>query len=161
MLSILATFFICIQQRELSIVGDAPALRAWLSNGIRYTNSNDEAVFQSSLAALTLLESPYEYLGIAVTNFIVGMAAFMVGSWRDRAKLHAGDATLKETAVLIYFAVGTGFAMCMFPVLLGSKDQESRAVGHVLPGFDAPSGKMMREALEQADYVCEKPQSLP
>lgn len=135
MLSILATFFICLQQRELSAVEDVPALRAWLSNGKLYTNADDAMAYQSSLAALTLLNSPYEYLGIAVTNFLVGVAAYMAGAWLDDRELHTDrDGMLKEAAVLVYFGVGTLFAMTMFPMLLGMKDRESRGVGQALPG---------------------------
>ncbi|KAH9864203.1 hypothetical protein J1614_010137 [Plenodomus biglobosus] len=171
MLSILATFFICIQQRELSVVGDAPALRAWLSNGIRYTNADDAFVYQSSLAALTLLESPYEYLGIAVSNFLTGMAAYMAGAWLDGRDLQTKDGALKETAVLVYFGVGTGFAMTMFPILLGMKDRESKAVGQVLPGFKNFHGELhamssrlgygKKKAWSGEDYGRGKPRSLP
>ncbi|KAF2853320.1 hypothetical protein T440DRAFT_391149 [Plenodomus tracheiphilus IPT5] len=158
MLSIFSTFFICIQQRELSVVGEAPALRAWLSNGIRYTNAHDALVYQSSLAALTLLESPYEYLGIAVSNFITGMAAYMAGAWIDRRELQTGDGMLKEMAVLAYFGVGTGFAMMMFPILLGTKDGESQAVGHALPGFKRFHGEVHATS---SDDKGRKPRSLP
>jgi hypothetical protein len=39
-------------------------------------------------------------------------------------------------AVLVYFAVGTGFAFSMFPVLLGSNEREIAVAGYAMEGFD-------------------------
>ncbi|KAL6711037.1 hypothetical protein ACN47E_006912 [Coniothyrium glycines] len=136
MLSVLSTFFTCLQQRELIVVRSAPALRAWLSNGIRYTNANGELVFQSSLASLTLLEAPYEYLSIAIVNFVVGVAAYLGSAFFSGIRLHSEKGLLPELAVLIYFAVGTGFAFSMFPLLLGTKDRENRITRQTLDDLD-------------------------
>ncbi|KAF1941228.1 hypothetical protein EJ02DRAFT_207201 [Clathrospora elynae] len=154
MLSILATFFTCIQQRELDLVRSVPALRAWLSNGVRYTNNNDELVFQSSLASLTLLESPYEFISLAVANFVAGVSAYMWSAWANGLKLHQEEGALTGVAVLVYFAVGTGFAFTMFPLLLGSKDRESRAVGYALDGCEMRlrAGRGWRMESDDGDF---------
>jgi hypothetical protein len=135
MLSILATFFTCLQQRELVVIRSAPALRAWLSNGVRYTNADGELVFQSSLAALTLLESPYEYLSIAITNFVAGIAAYLGSAYFGGVRLHGERGIWPELAVLVHFAAGTGFAFLVFPVLLGTKDKENRVARETLDGL--------------------------
>lgn len=139
MLSILATFFTCLQQRELIVIRSAPALRAWLSNGIRYTNAEGDLVFQSSLASLTLLESPYEYLSIAIVNFVAGIAAYLGSAFFNGVKLHSEKGLFTEIAVLAYFAAGTGIAFSIFPMLLGTKDKENRVVRRTLEEMDKPS----------------------
>lgn len=136
MLSLLATFFTCLQQRELIAVRTAPALRSWLSNGIRYTNADGELVFQSSLASLTLLESPYEYLSIAIVNFVVGVSAYLGSAYFKGLSLHSEKGVLTNIAVIVYFAVGTGFAFSLFPLLLGTKDKEYRSIRDTLENLD-------------------------
>ena len=123
-LSLLATFFTCIQQRELGVIRTASALRIWLSNGVQYRNAHESLVWQSSLASLTLMEAPYELITLAVSNFVVGMAVYMADVWMYRLPTQKETGALEGIAVLVYFAVGTGFAFTLFPVLLGSKDCE-------------------------------------
>lgn len=135
------------------MVRSAPALRAWLSNGVRYTNVADVRVFQSSFTALCLMESPYEYLSMAIANFIAGMAAYVGSAWLNGVRLHAENGELTELAVVVYFAVGTGFAFTLFPVLLGCKDRESRAVGDELDGF----GKSRPELLHGRTMTMSEP----
>lgn len=125
-LSLLATFFTCIQQRELGVIYKASDFRMWLSNGVRYTNSCNQVVLQSSLASLTLMEAPYELISLAVANFVAGMAAYMWDAYKDRLDLQRESAWAESVAVVVYFAFGTGFAFAMFPVLLGSKDRECK-----------------------------------
>ncbi|EMD88101.1 hypothetical protein COCC4DRAFT_145495 [Bipolaris maydis ATCC 48331] len=126
MLSLLATFFTCIQQRELGFVRTASALRIWLSNGVQYRDSREHLVWQSSLASLTLMEAPYELISLAVTNFVCGMSAYMWSAWKENLPLQKEGDVLRRLAVLVYFAVGTGFAFTLFPVLLGAKDEEGK-----------------------------------
>jgi hypothetical protein len=128
-LSLLATFFTCIQQRELGLLRTASALRVWLSNGVQYRDAHEHLVWQSSLASLTLMEAPYELISLAVSNFVCGMAAYMWSVWKYNLRVQKEDAVLPRASVLVYFAVGTGFAFTLFPVLLGSKDQEGRLAG--------------------------------
>jgi hypothetical protein len=136
LLSLLATFFTCIQQRELGIVKSAPELRVWLSNGIQYTNAHGRLVFQSSLTSLTLMEAPYEYISLAVANFVAGMAAYLWSSWSRGLAMQYEKSWATGMAVLVYFAVGTGFAFSMFPVLLGSNEREIAVAGYAMEGFD-------------------------
>ncbi|RMZ73494.1 aspartate racemase [Pyrenophora seminiperda CCB06] len=131
-LSLLATFFTCIQQRELGVIYKASAFRLWLSNGIRYTNAENRVVLQSSLASLTLLEAPYELISLAVANFVAGMAAYMWGVYKQRLQLQMESGWAERVAAVVYFAFGTGFAFAMFPVLLGSKDRETQAADAVM-----------------------------
>lgn len=123
-LSLLATFFTCIQQRELGVIRTASALRIWLSDGTQYRNGNGSLVWASSLASLTLLEAPYELLYLAVSNFVVGISVYMVSVWKDQLPVQKETGGLEGLAVLVYFVVGTLFAFTLFPVLLGSKDYE-------------------------------------
>lgn len=87
-----------------------------------YALSYGIVVFQSSLASLTLLESPYEYLSLAVLNSVSGMATYLGSAWLNGVKLYPEEGALKDIVVLVYFAVGTGFSFSMFLILLGSKD---------------------------------------
>jgi hypothetical protein len=46
--------------------------------------------------------------------------------WKDRLEAQS-EQGLDGVAVVVYFAVATGFAFTMFPVLLGLKDREESA----------------------------------
>jgi hypothetical protein len=76
MLSLLATFFTLIQQREVGVIRDARSFRRWLSNGVQYYNARERLVWQSSLTSLTLVEAPYELISLAVASFVAGMSAY-------------------------------------------------------------------------------------
>ncbi|KAL1800521.1 hypothetical protein ACET3X_000863 [Alternaria dauci] len=123
MLSLLATFFTLIQQRELGVIRDARTFRRWLSNGIQYYNARERLVWQSSLTSLTLVEAPYELMSLAVASFVAGMSAYVWEVWKDRLEAQK-EQGLDGVAVVVYFAVATGFTFTMFPVLLGLKDRE-------------------------------------
>ncbi|KAH8719238.1 hypothetical protein GQ44DRAFT_712407 [Phaeosphaeriaceae sp. PMI808] len=134
-LSILATFFTCIQQRELGVVTSAPALRAWFSNGVRYENAQGRVVYQSSMAAYQLLESPYEIISIAIGLLVGGITAYLGSAWVENLRLSVGG-RLGNIAVISCFTVGTGFAFVLFPLLLASKTRECEFAGNELLGLD-------------------------
>ena len=54
------------------------------------------------------------------------MSAYMWNAWKDSLPLQKEGDALRRMAVLVYFAVGTGFAFTLFPVLLGGKDEEGK-----------------------------------
>jgi hypothetical protein len=81
------------------------------------------------------MEAPYEYISLAVANFVAGMAAYLWSSWSRGLAVQYETSWATGMAVLVYFAVGTGFAFSMFPVLLGSKDREIAATGCALDGL--------------------------
>jgi hypothetical protein len=139
MLSILATFFTCLQQRALGQLRDVTELRLWLSNS-KVCTVNGRKVLRSSLTAHTLLDAPYELLTIAVANFVGGMTAYLGSSWVNGVQLsHNGGSFLRGDGVaIVYFGVGTGFAFTLFPLLLGSKAKESEAARDVLEDFGRP-----------------------
>jgi hypothetical protein len=119
MLSILATFFTCIQQREFGGISSAQELREWLSSGVFYYNGEGRRLRRSSMAALNLLDSPYELLSISIANIVGGMAAYLGSAGLYRVRLGVGG-RLGDMAVIVAFAVGTGFAFSLFPLLLGA-----------------------------------------
>lgn len=135
MLSILATFFTCIQQRELGVIRSTPALRAWLSNGKQYQNNEGRFVYQSSMAALQLLNSAYELIAIAIIFLVGGIMAYLASAWVENVKLSTGG-RLGDLAVIVCFVVGIAFALALFPTLLGCKIQETKFAGPELAGFD-------------------------
>jgi hypothetical protein len=126
MLSLFATFFTFMQQRELSFVCNAPALRLWLSDGVPYTNGDGQLVYRSSMAALHILSLPSELLSIAIALVIGGMVAYLASALVESVRLSTGG-YLGNVAVIVAFAVGVGFAFSLFFVLLGSKSKEMRA----------------------------------
>ncbi|KAH7064135.1 hypothetical protein BKA63DRAFT_179261 [Paraphoma chrysanthemicola] len=135
MLSILATFFTCIQQREFGTIRSPSLLRAWLSNNTQYHNASGQYVYQSSAAALNLLDSPYELIGIAIACMMGGMGAYLGSAWVEGVALSTGG-RLGDIAVLVVFSVGTVFAFALFPLLLGSKAREIKRVGKGVEGFE-------------------------
>jgi hypothetical protein len=136
MLSILATFFTCVQQRELGVVRTAPALRVWLSNGVRYHNASDRSVYQSSLAAQHLLDAPYEFLSVSIASFVAGMAAYLGSAWWNDVQLSPGATKFGDGVVTMHFIVATGFAFVLFPLLLGKKSSEAKEAKAMLRDFE-------------------------
>ncbi|KAF2623768.1 hypothetical protein BU25DRAFT_349395 [Macroventuria anomochaeta] len=138
-LSVLATFFTCIQQREFGAARNARALRAWLSNGTKYGNHENSEVYQSSIAALHLLEAPYEILTLSVAIFIGGIASYLGSAWVRNIGLGNDENNGRkwdDVMVIVAFVIPTVFAIVLFNTLLGSKDEESRKTGDVLPGLE-------------------------
>ncbi|KAJ8114296.1 hypothetical protein OPT61_g3791 [Boeremia exigua] len=145
-LSMLATFFTCIQQREFSAARDAKSLRAWLSNGTKYLDHKNSVVYQSSLAAHYLLEAPYEILTLSVAVFMGAIVAYLGSAWVRRIGLgndQNNGRKLEDIAVISTFSIATIVAILVFNMLIGSKKLESRKTGHVLSGLeglDEPEG---------------------
>jgi hypothetical protein len=120
MLSILATFFTCVQQRAFRGIRTRAELRRWL--GVQVVSADGKTVLRSSIAALNLLDMPHELRTIALANLLAGVATYKyLGSGSVyEVKLSAGGA-LGDVAVIVAFAVVTGFAFALFLVLLGSR----------------------------------------
>jgi dolichyl-phosphate-mannose--protein O-mannosyl transferase len=51
------------------------------------------------------------------------MSAYVWDVWKDRLETQK-EQGMDGVAIVVYFAVATGFAFTMFPVLLGLKDRE-------------------------------------
>jgi hypothetical protein len=127
-LSVLAIFFTCLQQRTIGYIQKPEELKAWLSNGIRYKNSAGEMVFQSSMVTHQLLQAPFELLGISITLFIAGFGVYLGSAvTRDIAlNTHGSEgAVVANRGVLGAFVAATMFASLTFGQLLGGKDNET------------------------------------
>jgi hypothetical protein len=83
------------------------------------------------MAALNLLEMPYEFLSIAIANLVGGMATYLGSAWVYGVSLGVGS-RLGEMAIIVGFAIVIGYAAVLFPLLLGYKSRETRATGSVL-----------------------------
>lgn len=124
-ISLLATFFTCLQQRTYGFVEEPGAIRAWLSNGVRYTDYDGRDVFQSSAVSHNLLQAPFEFLCISITSFLVGFAVYLGSAWRQNLGLGlASEQAIGPLGVLIAFIVGAGFALALLGQVLGTKDIE-------------------------------------
>ncbi|KAF2716045.1 hypothetical protein K431DRAFT_236252 [Polychaeton citri CBS 116435] len=125
--SLFAVFFTCLQQRTLGFLFRPIQVRAWLSNGRRYTNHKGDCVFQSSYSSHQFLQAPYELLGMSITLFILAFSIYLGSALTRHIKLNVkpnGEET-GNLGVLIAFLVCGAFALCMFGQLLGAKDLEN------------------------------------
>jgi len=137
-LSVLVTFFTCIQQREFSTARSPAALRAWLSNGVRYKNYQGDYVYQSSMTVRHLLDGPYEFLAISVADFLAGMASYLGSAWVRNISLGnvgGNGRRLEDLAVIAYFGVGLIAAGSAFNLWILCKARERRLNGEVLKGL--------------------------
>ena len=151
-LSVLATFFTCIQQREFSTARSPAALRAWLSNGVRYRNHQGDYVYQSSMTARHLLDGPYEFLAISVANFLAGMASYLGSAWVRNISLgnvEGNGQRLEDLAVIVYFGVGLIAAGSAFNMWILCKARERGLNGEVLEGLQWQPEKQDEAARER------------
>ncbi|PGH05836.1 hypothetical protein AJ80_08284, partial [Polytolypa hystricis UAMH7299] len=124
-ISLLSTFFTCLQQRTYGFVEEPGAIRAWLSNGIRYVNYQGKEVYQSSTVSHNLLQLPFEFLCISITAFLLGFAVYLGSSWKQDLHLGlAAEQKVGNVGVLIAFIVGSTFALLLLGQILGTRDVE-------------------------------------
>jgi hypothetical protein len=124
-ISLLSTFFTCLQQRTYGFVEEPGAIRAWLSNGVQYYNNEGKKVFQSSSVSHNLLQIPFELLCISITCFLIGYTVYLASSWaEDLPQGLAAEQKLGNPGVMIAFAIGTVFALILLGQILGTKDVE-------------------------------------
>jgi hypothetical protein len=143
-MSLLATFFTCLQQRTYGFLEDPAAIRAWLTNGQQYTTADGSEVFQSSTVSHQLLQVPFELLCISITTFLAGLGVYYGSALGNNLKLGslaAGeDISIGNRGVLIAFVVSTAFALSLLGQLLGGKDIENRRCRKLTEAFHV-SGK--------------------
>jgi hypothetical protein len=151
-LGVLATFFTCIQQREFSTARSPAALRAWLSNGVRYRNHQGNYVYQSSMTVRHLLDGPYEFLAISVANFLAGMASYLGSAWVRNISLgnvEGNGRRLEDLAVIVYFSVGLIAAASAFNLWILCKARERTLNGEVLEELQWQPEKQDKAARER------------
>jgi hypothetical protein len=125
-MSLLATFFTCLQQRTYGFLEEPSAIRAWLTNGVRYTNAEGREVFQSSIISQQLLQAPFELLCISITTFLAGIGVYLGSAMTQHLKLGSEDEIIGNRGVLVAFVVGSAFALSLLGQLLGGRDLENR-----------------------------------
>lgn len=120
--SLLAVFLACLQQRTLGPAAESSAARAWLSNGVRYTNARAESSLQSSIVAHMILNAPFEIVSMAITLFMVGLGLYLGLGMTAGVNLSTG--ANDNRGVLISFVIPTFFILVMFGWMMGMKDLE-------------------------------------
>ncbi|KAL9618177.1 MAG: hypothetical protein Q9160_007073 [Pyrenula sp. 1 TL-2023] len=120
----LAIFFTCLQQRTYGFAQSPSAIRAWLSNGVFYTNAEDRRVMQSSLVSYQLLQAPFELLCISITLFLGAIGVYLGSALNQNIPLSSPRIFEGNRGVLIAFVIGTFFALSLFGQLLGGRDVE-------------------------------------
>ena len=135
MLSLVSVYFTLLQQRELSSLANAKTLRDWLWNGRYYVqvspggdaerlwDDKPARTKQSSLSANILLQAPFELLGIAITLFLGGVAAYLALVMKHRITLGTGGEG-SNIAAFVVFVISTTFTLLVFGQALGQKDRE-------------------------------------
>ncbi|KAI9792716.1 MAG: hypothetical protein M1816_001815 [Peltula sp. TS41687] len=134
-MALLATFFTCLQQRTYGFIEEPTAFRAWLSNGVRYVNSQGQTVLQSSTVSQQLLQVPFELLCISITTFLIGIGVYLGSALTQHLDLGSEDEGFGNRAVLITFIVTSIFALSLLGQLLGGKDVENTRLGRLTDAF--------------------------
>lgn len=122
-ISLLATFFTCLQQRTYGFIEEPGAIRAWLSNGVKYVNEEGHERLQSSIVSHNLLQAPFELLCISITTFLLGFGVYLGSAYHYDVPLGVEN-SIGNRGVLIAFCVGTVFALALLGQVLGGKDVE-------------------------------------
>ncbi|KAI5367788.1 hypothetical protein Slin15195_G029210 [Septoria linicola] len=125
MLRLMAVYFALVQQRQLALPTNAETLRAWLWNGRIRPSADDtnSGVRESSLAAIMVVQAPFELLDIAISNFLATLGAY-VGLAMSQDVSYGTGPWPDNRAVLIIFVVCGVFTLAMFGRCLGEKDRE-------------------------------------
>jgi hypothetical protein len=119
MLSLLSAYFTLIQQRELNNL-DVQNFRLWLWDGT-FAPAQD-GWMRSSLASNTLLQAPFEFLGIAIALFLAGLGCYLGLAYASQLSLSAGkDSNL---AVLLVVTIACGFSLLVVGQGIGQKHRE-------------------------------------
>lgn len=124
-MALLAAFFTCIQQRTYGFIEEPAAIRAWLTNGVRYINCEGKEVYQSSTISHQLLQAPFELLCISFSTFIAGIGVYLGSAMTQHINLGIESEKIGNRAVLIAFMITTAFALGMLGQLLGGTDLEN------------------------------------
>ncbi|KAE9962407.1 hypothetical protein BLS_000355 [Venturia inaequalis] len=124
-MALLAAFFTCIQQRTYGFIEEPAAIRAWLTNGVRYVNCEGKEVYQSSAHSHQLLQAPFELLCISFSTFIAGIGVYLGSAMTQHINLGSEPEKIGNRAVLIAFMSTTAFALGMLGQLLGGTDLEN------------------------------------
>jgi hypothetical protein len=137
--ALLATFFTCLQQRTYGFLEEPAAIRAWLTNGRKYTSMDGSLVFQSSTVSHQLLQVPYELLCISITTFLTALGIYYGSALRNQVRfgtVSAGqDIDVGNRGVLIAFVVSTAFSLSLLGQLLGGKDVEDKRCRKLTEAF--------------------------
>ena len=138
-MAVQATFFTCLQQQTYGFIEHPAAVRAWLSNGKRYFNSEGREVLQSSTISHQLLYIPFELLCISITTFHVGIGIYLGSAYVQSVELSSDPTRWADRSVMIAYIVSSGFALSLLGQLLGGKDFENRKL-HLRPVDAVPDG---------------------
>lgn len=140
-MSLLATFFTCVQQRTYGFLDDPSAIRAWLTNGVRYTNYNGREVFQSSIVSHQILQAPFELLCISITSFIGGIGVYLGSCVTQEIKLGIEE-KIGNRGVLIVFGISTFFALSLLGQLVGGHDREEKRCRAMTRDFNVGGARL-------------------
>jgi MFS family permease len=103
MLSLLATFFTLIQQREVGVIRDAKSFRRWLSNGIQYHNARERLVWLTIWTLVPGLNNSPTLLNCSRATQGLALAAFMPSTFAILGKLYV-PGRRKTVIISIYSA---------------------------------------------------------
>ena len=126
MTSFLGVFFAVLQQRSFGLVGDASAIRNWLSNGVIYHNYAGRVTKQSSLVSYWFLQFPFEIVSVGITFFLIGFGlylGFTLGEGQNMGFEYIGN-----QRVMIVYVIGTVWTMGACGMMLGFKDLEEMKI---------------------------------
>lgn len=154
-MALLASFFTCLQQRTYGFLEDSATARAWLMNGVRYTNAEGKEVFQSSTVSHQLLQVPFELLCISITTFIGGIGVYLGCALTEGLQLGGEESSnIGNRGVLITFLMSLAFALGLLGQLLGLKDMEYISCRDSIATFKVSArDKMLNEEIRLTNRI--------
>jgi hypothetical protein len=158
-MALLSAFFTCMQQRTYGFVEEPAAIRAWLTNGVRYVNYEGKEVYQSSMISHQLLQAPFELLCISFSTFIGGIGIYLGSALTQHLKLGSEDEKIGNRAVLIAFMITTAFALAMLGQLLGGMDLENKRCRTLTEDFKWSGNEMMLDEVGRKSRESAAPMS--
>jgi hypothetical protein len=158
-MALLSAFFTCMQQRTYGFIEEPAAIRAWLTNGVRYINREGKEVYQSSMISHQLLQAPFELLCISFSTFIGGIGIYLGSALTQHLKMGSEDADYGNRAVLIAFILTTVFALGMLGQLLGGMDLENKKCRTLTEDFKWSGNEMMLDEMGRKSRESASPKS--
>lgn len=158
-MALLAAFFTCMQQRTYGFIEEPAAIRAWLTNGVLYVNSQGKEVYQSSMISHQLLQAPFELLCISFSTFISGIGIYLGSSLAQHLKLGSEDEKIGNRAVLIAFMITTAFALGLLGQLLGGMDLENKRCRTLTEDFKWRGNEMILDEVGRKSRESAAPKS--
>lgn len=124
--AILVMFLGCLQQQTYGFLEHPQTIRAWLSNGVLYSNAAGETILQSSGLSNQLLRIPFELLCLCITTYLISIGIFICFALTNHVNQSSDNIFVSNHVALIAFGMLFSLALVILGLLLGGKEIEKQ-----------------------------------